>query len=125
MAEVLFLAHRIPFPADRGDKIRSHHVLRAIARLAPVHVACFADDDHDLAEEFELAGIAASHCLVERTKPVVQAGLEALARGVPVSLAAFRHAQSRRCWPPGRSPRSTSFPARWGNMSRRTLPGGW
>lgn len=93
MAEVLFLAHRIPFPADRGDKIRSHHVLRAIARLAPVHVACFADDDHDLAEEFELAGIAASHCLVERTKPVVQAGLEALARGVPVSLAAFRHAQ--------------------------------
>jgi sugar transferase (PEP-CTERM/EpsH1 system associated) len=91
MAEVLFLAHRIPFPADRGDKIRSHHVLRAIARLAPVHVACFADDDHDLAEEFELADIAASHCLVERTKPVVQAGLEALARGLPVSLAAFRH----------------------------------
>ena len=92
MAEVLFLAHRIPFPPDRGDKIRSHHVLRAIARLAPVHVACLADDDHDLAEEFELAGLAASHCLVERTKPMIQAGLEALARGLPVSVTAFRHA---------------------------------
>jgi hypothetical protein len=26
--EILFLSHRMPFPPDRGDKIRSHHVLR-------------------------------------------------------------------------------------------------
>ena len=29
MADILFLAHRIPFPPDRGDKIRSWHVLQA------------------------------------------------------------------------------------------------
>ena len=39
MGEILFLAHRMPFPPDRGDKIRSHHVLQALAQLAPVHVA--------------------------------------------------------------------------------------
>jgi sugar transferase (PEP-CTERM/EpsH1 system associated) len=87
--EILFLAHRIPFPPDRGDKIRSHHLLKALAALAPVHVACFADDPADAAAEPELAALAASHCLVPRRKPMALAGLEALARGRPVSLTAF------------------------------------
>ena len=45
MAGVLFLAHRVPFPPDRGDRIRSHHLLKALAKLAPVHVGCFAEGD--------------------------------------------------------------------------------
>ncbi len=47
--ELLFLAHRIPYPPDRGDKIRSWHVLRHLARHARVHLACFADDAADAA----------------------------------------------------------------------------
>ena len=87
--EILFLAHRMPFPPNRGDKIRSHHILKRLAELAPVHVATFADDPADLAEEPALAALAASYALVQRCKPLPLAGLEALARGVPVSLAAF------------------------------------
>ena len=89
--EILFVAHRMPFPPDRGDKIRSHHVLKALAELAPVHVACFADTPADRAHEPELAALAASHCLVDRRKPLALAGIEALARGETVSLSAFRH----------------------------------
>ena len=89
MSEILFLAHRIPFPPDRGDKIRSHHILKALAKLAPVHVGCFMDDDADAAEEAELASVAASHCLVRRTRLVPVAALQALASGKPVSLPAF------------------------------------
>lgn len=87
--EILFIGHRIPFPPNRGDKIRSHHVLKELARLAPVHVACMADDDADLAEEAELAAIASSYRLVRRSKPLALAGLQALASGEPVSLTAF------------------------------------
>ena len=54
--ELLFLSHRIPFPADRGDKIRSHHLLRAIAALGPVHVGTFGECDADMAGEGALAG---------------------------------------------------------------------
>jgi hypothetical protein len=36
--EILFLVHRIPFPPDRGDKIRSHHILSALREIGPVHV---------------------------------------------------------------------------------------
>jgi sugar transferase (PEP-CTERM/EpsH1 system associated) len=89
--EILFLAHRIPFPPDRGDKIRSHHILKALAELAPVHVGCLAETAADRAQEAELAAVAASYCLAGRTRPLPLAGVQALARGEPVSLAAFRH----------------------------------
>ena len=93
MGEVLFLAHRMPFPPDRGDKIRSSHVLRHLATLAPVHVATFAESDQDLADEPQLAAVSATHCLVRRTKPVPLAGVEALLKHRPVSLTAFHSAQ--------------------------------
>jgi polysaccharide biosynthesis protein PslH len=87
--EVLFLAHRIPFPPDRGDKIRSHHILKRLTRLAPVHVATFADDDADMAEEVELAILAHSYHLARRSKPLAVAGLQSLISGKPASLHAF------------------------------------
>lgn len=96
MGDILFLAHRIPFPPDRGDKIRSHHLLKALARLAPVHVGCFADTASDLQHEPLLADFSASHLLLHRKTSMVRAGIEALASGKPVSLTAFRHAQMQR-----------------------------
>ncbi len=89
MPEILFIGHRIPFPPDRGDKIRSHHILKALAKIAPVHVATFADDEQDFCEEAELAGLARSYCLVRRSKPLALAGIQAVATGKPVSEAAF------------------------------------
>ncbi|MDP3677016.1 MAG: TIGR03087 family PEP-CTERM/XrtA system glycosyltransferase [Novosphingobium sp.] len=95
MSEILFLAHRIPFPPDRGDKIRSHHILKALARLAPVHVGTFADDEQDLDPEAELAMTAATYHIAHRTKPLAVAALEALASRRPVSLPAFADAGLR------------------------------
>ena len=89
-SEILFLSHRMPFPPDRGDKIRSHHILKQLAGLARVHVATFADDDSDMAEEAELASLARSYRLVRRVKPLVLAGIQSLYRHEPVSLPAFR-----------------------------------
>lgn len=47
MEELLFLAHRIPFPPDKGDKIRSFHVLRFLAQHYRVHLGAFIDDPLD------------------------------------------------------------------------------
>lgn len=87
--EILFLAHRLPFPPDRGDKIRSHHVLKALAEIAPVHVGCFIDQHADLAHSGELVRLAASYCIARRSKPLTLAGIEAIVRDEPVSLTAF------------------------------------
>lgn len=97
MSNVLFLAHRIPFPPDRGDKIRAHHLLRRIAEFADVHIGCFAEVERDWAAESELAAVASSYCLLGRTKPLPWAGLEALAQKKPVSLTAF-YSQKLRDW---------------------------
>ncbi|MCB2047815.1 MAG: TIGR03087 family PEP-CTERM/XrtA system glycosyltransferase [Novosphingobium sp.] len=93
MSEILFLAHRIPFPPDRGDKIRSHHVLKRLAEIAPVHVSTLAEDEFDRAEESALAAMATSYHLAHRSKPLALAGIEALAASKPVSLTAF-HSRS-------------------------------
>ena len=87
MGGILFLAHRVPFPPDRGDRIRSHHLLKALARLGPVHVGCFANEDGG--GEEALAAVAASACVAARTKPLPLAGVEAVLSGKPVSLTAF------------------------------------
>ena len=97
--EILFIGHRIPFPPNRGDKIRSHHVLKELARLAPVHVACLADDDADLAEEVELAAIARSYKLVRRDKLLAWAGVQALALGKPARSMCFQGKWANMCPP--------------------------
>ena len=96
MREVLFLAHRIPFPPDRGDKIRSHHLLKGLAKAAKVHVGTFAENAADRAQEGALADCAESHCLITRETPLVLSGLHAAASGKPVSLTAFDDAALRK-----------------------------
>ena len=88
MRETLFIAHRMPFPPDRGDKIRSHHLLKALAAMGPVHVATLGETTADFAAEPLLAEVAASHVLVRRPG-VALAGLRALATRRAVSLQAF------------------------------------
>lgn len=87
--EILFLSHRVPFPPNRGDKIRSHHLLRRLARLAPVHVGTFADNGEDAAQDVELASIARSYRLIRRSKPLVISGVQSLASGRAIGLHAF------------------------------------
>ncbi|MGC8523113.1 MAG: TIGR03087 family PEP-CTERM/XrtA system glycosyltransferase [Acidibrevibacterium sp.] len=47
MADLLFLSHRIPYPPDKGEKIRAFHILRHLARDHRVHVGCLIDDPED------------------------------------------------------------------------------
>jgi polysaccharide biosynthesis protein PslH len=89
MREILFLAHRIPWPADRGDKIRSHHILKRLCEMAPVHVGTFADDERDMGFAGEMDDILASSHVELRSKPQWQAGVEALLTGQPVSVCSF------------------------------------
>jgi len=46
---LLYLTHRIPFPPNKGDKIRSFHVLEFLASRYRVHLGTFVDDARDLA----------------------------------------------------------------------------
>jgi sugar transferase (PEP-CTERM/EpsH1 system associated) len=86
---LLFLAHRAPFPPDRGDKIRSFHILRHLAARARVHLVAFADDPRDLEPPPALRARLASCSIVPRDRSRARAAIEAMATGRPVSLTAF------------------------------------
>jgi len=46
--KILFLAHRIPYPPDKGDKIRSFNEIKYLSQNHEIHLACLADDLNDL-----------------------------------------------------------------------------
>ena len=99
MKDILFLAHRIPFPPDRGDKIRSWNLLKHLASLARVHLACFADDEADAAHiealRAALGGRLGEAHVEIRRRGKAAAGVRALVEGRPVSLALFDSARLR------------------------------
>ena len=40
---VLYLVHRIPYPPNKGDKVRSFNILRQLARTHRVFLGTFVD----------------------------------------------------------------------------------
>jgi sugar transferase (PEP-CTERM/EpsH1 system associated) len=62
---VLFLVHRIPFPPNKGDKVRSFHLLEFLASRYRVHLGTFIDDPVDLKYMGRLQSYCASQKVVE------------------------------------------------------------
>jgi sugar transferase (PEP-CTERM/EpsH1 system associated) len=44
---LLFLCHRIPYPPNKGDKIRSFHLLHHLSQHFDIYLATFVDDPQD------------------------------------------------------------------------------
>jgi polysaccharide biosynthesis protein PslH len=52
---ILYLCHRIPYPPDKGEKIRAFHQLRGICAQHEVDLVTLADDAGDLVHESVLS----------------------------------------------------------------------
>ena len=44
MPKLLNITHRVPFPPDKGDRIRNYHVLKQLATIADVSLIALADE---------------------------------------------------------------------------------
>jgi len=62
--ELLFLVHRIPYPPNKGDKIRSFNILKHLAKTYRVHVGAFVDDPDDWRYQTELEALCGEVCLL-------------------------------------------------------------
>lgn len=92
--DLLFLAHRIPYPPTKGDKIRSYHILRHLAERYRVHLGAFVDDPADWAHCEPLARLCADICLVPLSPRAARLrSLSALGRGEPLTLPYYRSAK--------------------------------
>lgn len=87
---ILYIAHRIPYPPNKGDKIRAFHEVRALATIADVYLCALVDDPDDWQHEAALRELCAHVSLVElnpRIKKVL--ALQGLLTGKPMSVAYF------------------------------------
>lgn len=97
MRDLLFLCHRIPFPPDKGEKIRAWHILRRLARSHRIHLGCFIDDPADWAHVDELrAQCADLACFgLDRTRRKLLA-LARVRPGQPLTPGYFQDPRLRR-----------------------------
>ncbi|MGN8158597.1 TIGR03087 family PEP-CTERM/XrtA system glycosyltransferase [Salinisphaera sp. RV14] len=91
MAELLYLCHRIPYPPNKGDKIRAFNWLRALSSRHVVHLGAFVDTPDDWAHR----GCLNQWCDQVLLRPIAPRrarlrSLTALARREALSFAYYR-----------------------------------
>lgn len=91
MESLLFLAHRLPYPPNKGDKVRSCHFLRHLAKHYRVFLGSFIDDPSD----WQHLDTVKRLCAEVHVEPIVPwsrraRSATALLSGEALTLAYFR-----------------------------------
>ena len=101
MSNILFLSHRLPYPPNKGDKLRSFHLLQHLAARHRVFLGTFVDDPLDESHIETLRPLCAG-VHVSRLNPRFAKirSLAGLVRGEALTLPYYRntvmHAWVRR-----------------------------
>ena len=97
MANILYLVHRLPFPPNKGDKVRSYHLLRHLLQSHRVFLGTFIDDPDDEQHLPTLKALCPD-LHVERLHPrsAKLKSLSGLLRGEALTLAYYRSAGMQR-----------------------------
>ncbi len=97
MMNILYLAHRIPYPPNKGDKIRSFHQVRYLSSRHAVHLACLIDAAEDLQCVEHLQKYCAYVTAIYRPSVRAKAlALIALPTKTPLSVRSFFSRHLRR-----------------------------
>src|SRR5438874_1679738 len=85
---ILFLTHRLPYAANRGDRLRGLHLLKHLSRDADVDVISLVHSREEAGHAGDLRGVAASVAVapVSRARSYLRAAIATL-RGGPLTHA--------------------------------------
>ena len=93
MANILFLVHRLPYPPNKGDKVRSFHLLKHLAAKHRVFLGTFVDDPDDQQYVDTVKGYCAdSHFASLNPRSARIRSLNGLLAGEPLTLRYYRDA---------------------------------
>jgi sugar transferase (PEP-CTERM/EpsH1 system associated) len=88
---LLYLTHRLPYPPNKGDKVRSHHILRHLANGYRVFLGTFTDTAEDRDHVPALSQWCADVCALPITPlPQRLVSLRGLLTGEALSLPYYR-----------------------------------
>ncbi|MDD5579529.1 MAG: TIGR03087 family PEP-CTERM/XrtA system glycosyltransferase [Methylobacter sp.] len=98
MKDLLFLAHRIPYPPNKGDKIRSYHFLKHLTSTYKIHLGTFIDDVNDWQYTKTLDSICSETFYVELNPLLAKVkSLQGLLTNEALSLPYYRN-QAMQDW---------------------------
>ena len=88
--KILYIAHRIPYPPNKGDKIRAFHEVKALAERAEVFLCALVDDPEDWKHESALRKFCSDVTLVP-LRPYLKKilALQGFFTGKPMSVLYF------------------------------------
>jgi len=96
MANILYLVHRLPYPPDKGDKVRSYHLLKHLAAEHRVFLGTFVDDPADEVHLPMLRTLCEDVCAVPLAPRSARLrSLSGLASGQPLTLCYYDNARLR------------------------------
>lgn len=91
LPHILYLAHRIPYPPDKGDKIRSWKTLEHLLKRFRVHLGAFVDDPSDFQHEAHLKSICENATLVPlNRRAATLRSLKGFVSGEPLTMPFYR-----------------------------------
>lgn len=97
--KILYLAHRIPFPPNKGDKIRSFNEVRHLSRQHEVDLLCLADEPGDLKYRLDLEQICGRVAVYPLHKLSAKVrGVAALGLGKSLSVRYFYLSKVQACF---------------------------
>ena len=98
MGNILYLVHRLPYPPNKGDKVRSYHLLRHLLKSHRVFLGTFIDDPEDEQHLPALRALCPDLHVEPLTPRIAKLrSMTALTRGEPLTLAYYRRA-SLQAW---------------------------
>ncbi len=93
MGKLLYLVHRLPFPPNKGDKVRSYHLLKHLAAQHQVFLGTFVDDPEDEAHVATVQGLCPDHHIARLNPRVAKLrSLSALLTPQALSLRYYQNA---------------------------------
>ena len=94
---LLYLCHRIPYPPNKGDKIRSFNLLKALAADYDVYLGCFIDDPFDWQYQPKLSQWCLEYHCVNQHKTLSKVkGLQAFLSNQPITLPYYASRSMQR-----------------------------
>jgi sugar transferase (PEP-CTERM/EpsH1 system associated) len=85
----------MPYPPDRGDRIRAFNVLKYLSERNRVHLISFVDEQRDMPRKSGLTPFTASRSVMWRSKSRPKALVESLMQRRPGSLTSFDNRDMR------------------------------
>ena len=95
--DLLFLSHRIPYPPNKGDKIRSFHLLKHLSQRHRIFLGAFIDDPADWQYRDALAEWCEQAFFVRLDRRLGKLrSVRGLVTGEPLTLPYYRNREMTR-----------------------------